>query len=101
MHKYAIGVPKLPIATEIDDCPICLKIKLHKANKSACSTQCNQSISIDADFVVQSSKDSERVRRFSVLNVLMCSLLLRDHFSNKLYGAALRSKTPPIEWLNK
>jgi hypothetical protein len=26
---------------------------------------------------------------------------LRDHFSNTLYGTALRSKAPPIEWLTK
>jgi hypothetical protein len=31
--KYAIGVPKLPIAAEIDNCPICLEAKLHEANK--------------------------------------------------------------------
>jgi hypothetical protein len=34
MHKCAIGVPTLSIATKIDDCPICLKAKLQKANKS-------------------------------------------------------------------
>jgi hypothetical protein len=34
MHKYAIGVPNLSIATESDNCPICLKAKLHEANKS-------------------------------------------------------------------
>jgi hypothetical protein len=66
MHTYAIGVPDLPIATEIDNCSIYLKAKLHKANKSTSSTrktnQCNQGISIDFQFVVQSSKDSERVR---------------------------------------
>jgi hypothetical protein len=76
MHEYAIGVPNLPIATEIDDCPICLKATLHKANKSNSSTrkatQCNQGISIDFGFVVQSSKDSERVRRFSSLRGEMC-----------------------------
>jgi hypothetical protein len=106
LHKYAIGVPNLPIATEIDDCTICLKAKLvHKANKSTSSTrkatQCNQGISLDFGFVVQSSKDSERVRRLSGLHGETCHVLLRDHFSNALYGAALRSKAPPIEWLTK
>jgi hypothetical protein len=102
MHKYAISVPNLPIATEIDDCPICLKAKLHKANKSTSSTrkatQCNQGISIDFGFVVQSSKDSERVRRLSGLHGETCYVLLRDHFSNTYYGATPRSKAPPIEW---
>jgi hypothetical protein len=95
MHKCAIGVPNLPIATEIDDCPICLKAELHKANKSTSSTrnadQWNQGISIDFEFVVQSSKDSERVRRLSGLRDETCYVLLCDHFSNTLYGAALRS----------
>jgi hypothetical protein len=39
MHKYAIGVPNLPIATEIENFLICLKGKLHKANKSTSSTR--------------------------------------------------------------
>jgi hypothetical protein len=39
MHRYAIGVPNLPIAAEVDDCLICLKAKLHKANKSTSSTR--------------------------------------------------------------
>jgi hypothetical protein len=63
MHKYA---------TEIDTCPICLKTKLHKANKSTSSTrkatQCNLGISIDFAFVVQSTEGSERVRRLSDLS---------------------------------
>jgi hypothetical protein len=105
MHKYAIGVPNLPIAPKIDDCPICLKVKLHKANKSTSSTlkatQCNQGISIDFGFVVQSSKGSERVRCLSGLDGETCYVLLRDHFSNTLFGTALRSKAPPIEWLTR
>jgi hypothetical protein len=47
---------------------------------------------------VQSSKDSERIRR---LHGETCYVLLHDHFSNTLYGAALRSKAPPIGWLTK
>jgi hypothetical protein len=77
-------------------------------------------------FVVQSSKGSERVRypsslygetyyillrdhfsntlygapirRLSGLHGETCYVLLCDNFSNELYGAALCSKTPPIEW---
>jgi hypothetical protein len=50
---------------------------------------------------VQYSKDSERVRRLSGLYGEACYLLLPDHFSNILYGAGLRSKAPPIEWLTR
>jgi hypothetical protein len=32
MLKYAIGIPNLPIATEIDNCRICLNAKPHEAN---------------------------------------------------------------------
>jgi hypothetical protein len=95
----------LPIAAEVDDYPICLNAKLHKANKSTSSTrqatQCNQGISINFGFVVQSSKDNERVRRLSGLHGETCYVFLHDHFSNTLYSAALRSKAPPIEWLTK
>jgi hypothetical protein len=27
-----------------------------------------------------------------------CDVLMRDHLSDMLYGAALRTKAPPIEW---
>jgi hypothetical protein len=50
MHKFAIGVSDLPIAAEIDNCPIYLKAKLPRASKSTSSTrkvtQCNHGISI-------------------------------------------------------
>jgi hypothetical protein len=52
-------------------------------------------------FVVQSSKDSESVRRLSGLHGEMRYVLLRDHFSDTLYSAALHFKAPPIEWLYK
>jgi hypothetical protein len=79
MHKYAFGVPNLSIATEIDDWPICLKTKLHKVNKSTSSTrkatQCNQRISIDFGFVVQSSKQGQRSRwKFDPCHALKCPL---------------------------
>ena len=79
--------------------------KLPKANNSTSSTrkatQCNQVISIDFDVVVQSSKDNVRVRRLSSLHGETRYVLLRDHFSYTVYGAALRSKAPPINWLTK
>jgi hypothetical protein len=47
---------------------------------------------------VQSSTDSERVRRLSDLHGETSYVLLHDHFSNSFYIAALHSKAPPIEW---
>ena len=50
--------------------------------------------------VFLSTLDSERVRRLSGLHGETCYVLLRDHFSNTLHGAALLSKAPPpVEWL--
>jgi hypothetical protein len=93
MHKYAIGIPSLPISTRIDHCSICLKVKLHKPNKStSCThkaTQCYQGISIDFGFVVQSSKDSERVLPISGLYSETRYVLLRHHFSNTLCGTTV------------
>jgi hypothetical protein len=64
--------------------------------------------------VVQSSKDSERIRLPGGLHGESCYVLFRDHFSNMLYGAgvccfsalygrtlsraAFRTKAPPIDW---
>jgi hypothetical protein len=108
MHKYAIGVASLPIATEIDDYPICLKGKLHDANRSTSSTrkatQCNQGISIDFGFIVQSSKDRERVRRLGglhcetcyVLHTHSCVTILVTYFTVLLFApSALPSSGSP------
>jgi hypothetical protein len=31
MQEAANGIPKVPIATELDTCPVCAHAKLHKA----------------------------------------------------------------------
>ena len=35
LHKYAQGVPSVPIASELDSCPMCVHAKLHHADRSA------------------------------------------------------------------
>jgi hypothetical protein len=55
-------------------------------------------VSINLGFFVQSSKDSVWARRPRGLYDETCCILLRDHFTNTLHGATLRSKAPPIEW---
>ena len=56
LHKYAQGLPFVPIATELDSCPICARAKLHHADWSAvdsqCAIMCNQGISVDFGFMV-------------------------------------------------
>jgi hypothetical protein len=103
MHKYAIGVFNLPIKTEINDCPIGLMAKLHNANKSTSSTrkatQCQQGVSIDSTLLCNPPKIASA---FVASAASMAKRVAYScHFRNTPYGAALRSKTPPSEWLTK
>jgi hypothetical protein len=90
MHKYAMGVANLLIATEIDKCPIYLKAKVLKVSKFTSSTgKTTRLWNCHAIF---------RGRRLSGLHGETCYVLFRDHFSNTLYGASLCSKASAIEW---
>jgi hypothetical protein len=88
--KAAVGVPKIASDDDLNKCPICMAAKLCKANKgtedSRHATICNQGISIDAGFIVQSSKDSERMRRYTGLNGETCYFTIVDHKSSTIYG---------------
>jgi hypothetical protein len=59
MHEAADGIPKVPIATELDTCPVCAHAKLCKAacgqTSSHQATQCYQGISVNMGFMVQAS----------------------------------------------
>jgi GAG-pre-integrase domain len=106
LHRYATGIPQLPIATELDKCPICLQAKLRMANRGTAdsrhATQCNQGISIDFGFMVQqSSADPSRLDRLVGLNGETCYCLITDHYSGTLYGETFRSKAPPLDFLNR
>jgi hypothetical protein len=104
MHRHAKGVPPLPIASELDKCPICLRAKLRKANRGTAdsrrATVCNQGISVDFGFMVQTS-DLSRFKRLVGLNGETCYCLITDHHSGTLYGETFRSKAPPIEFLQR
>lgn len=60
LHKYADGVPNLPRADVLDDCPICKQSKLHKAARGPDDDyeprDCWQDVQIDFGFIVQKSK---------------------------------------------
>ena len=105
LHRYAQGVPPVPIATELDSCPICIQAKLRKAARGVESSRhallCNQGISVDFGFIVQRSADSARVRRLQGLHGETCYCLIADHYSGTLYGETFRSKAPPIDFLNR
>jgi hypothetical protein len=105
VHKYARGVPSVPIAGELDKCPVCLHAKLRKAAKSKAdsrrATQCNQGLSVDFGFLVQGSKDSDRQKRLTGINGETCYCLIVDHFSGTLYGETFRTKAPPTDFINR
>jgi GAG-pre-integrase domain len=83
LHKYAIGIPQLPLATELDKCPVCLHAKLHHANKSLEESrralQPNQGISVDYGFLVQKSSNPSRLQCLTGLNGETCYCLIVDH----------------------
>ena len=105
MHEHADGVPKVPIATDLDTCPICVHAKLRKAARgkesSRRATQCNQGISIDFGFMVQKSSDEQRIKRLQGLHGETCYCLITDHHSGRLFGGTFCSKAPPIDFLNR
>ena len=105
MHKYAIGVPELPIASAADQCPTCMAAKMRKSARgqedSRKATQCYQGLSIDFGFVVQSSKNTKRYRVNLGFNYETCYVVISDHYSGVLFGKAFKSKAPPIEYFHR
>ena len=63
-HEYVKGIPKLPRADLLHDCPICKRTKLHKAARGDTeeieSEECWQHINIDFGFIVQKSSESSK-----------------------------------------
>jgi len=57
MHWFALGIPKISIPHNIDQCPVCLASKIHHAlcghEDSRHASQCYQGLSIDFGFFVQ------------------------------------------------
>jgi len=57
MHRFAKGIPILPVPTDLDSCPVCLASKIHHAARGKTDTrhasQCYQGLSIDFGFFVQ------------------------------------------------
>jgi hypothetical protein len=104
MHKYVLGVFSLHLAPEIDSWSIFFLVQASQSQQvhlfypiPARLLNAIKAFLSTLD-VVQSSTDSERSRRLSDLPLETCDELLRDHLSMSLYGAALHSKAPPIEW---
>jgi hypothetical protein len=101
VDKYAIGTPNLSITTETDDCPICLKATLHKAPTSLplLPERLLDAIKIFLStfvFVVQSSSDSERVRRLSGLHDKRVTYLYVTISATRFTLLLFPSRLPPL-----
>jgi Reverse transcriptase (RNA-dependent DNA polymerase)/GAG-pre-integrase domain len=105
LHKCAIGVPNLPIANDLEQCPTCLLAKTRRTARSTTdsrhATVPNQGLSVDFGFIVQRSNDSKRYHRYQGIQGQTCYILIADHFSGMLYGHTFKNKAPPIQWLNE
>jgi len=88
------GIPSVPLDTDLDHCPICIRAQLHKAahgySSSKWATQCFHGISIDFGFMVQHSSNSECVHQLTGLHGETCYCLITDHYSGMLHGAISR-----------
>ena len=64
LHKFVDGVPKMSRSDALSSCPICLKAKLHKANRGpteeAAPEVCWQDIQIDMGFMVVDSNPKSK-----------------------------------------
>jgi GAG-pre-integrase domain len=105
VSRVATGVPDLATDDELHKCPVCMATKLRKTNKgtkdSWRATVCNQGVSIDAGFIVQSSGDSKQTQHDTGLNGETCYFTIVDHKSGTIYGETCASKAPPIEFVNR
>ena len=60
LHKYVDGIPALPRSDVLHSCPMCMRAKLHKANRGPSEERpaeaCWQHIQVDFGFMVQRSQ---------------------------------------------
>ena len=105
LHRHTHGLPALPMPGIIDDFAVCLAAKIRKAPHGSASimvaTRCLQGLSINFAFMVQKSSDSARFANLVGLNGETCYVLITDHSSGRIYGRALATKAPPVDWLNR
>jgi len=105
MHCFAIGIPPISLPDDLDNCPICLSSKIHRAPWGKLDTHhatwCYQGISIDFGFFVQRSSDPNRIHQLQGLNGETCYCLIACHHSGMLFGESFCSKTPPVDFLNR
>ena len=82
LHKYADGIPKMTRSDAFTSCPLCLKSKLHKANRGPPEDSepeaCWQDIQIDVGFMAWRTSAASRAPLLLRKRV-GAPLLLRAH----------------------
>ncbi len=107
MHKFVDRIPKMSSQNvPLEGCPSCFVCKMKKAARGdgdirADATKFGDGISLDWGFVVQTSKDNDRMKLLTSDDGDQSYLLLADHAMHRLFGIATGSKRPPLKWLNQ
>eukprot|EP00957_Ditylum_brightwellii_P055930 4237964-Ditylum_brightwellii.AAC.1 len=99
------GIPKIKNPTNIDKYDTCLTCKMWKAVKSHGDIRkgtevTGQGLLLDWGFIVQKSKNQDRVNRLTSINGFQSYLLVVDHHSDRFWPLCSDSKSPPLSWLN-
>ncbi len=106
LHQHVDGVPHMQAFSDIENCPTCMMCKMQKTARGTGDTrrhaqEVGQGISLDWGFMVQTSKDSKRVKKLTGIHGESAYLLITDHFSGKMWGYTSSSKNPPLKWINR
>jgi len=109
---FSDKVPEMRLGKDsaLDSCPVCLAANMKSRNRgdgeTRAATEPGQGLSTDFLFAGQHSKNATnpeqmRVNDYMGIHGETCHLLLYDHATERLDGACLQSKAPPLAWLKK
>eukprot|EP00957_Ditylum_brightwellii_P092427 7038254-Ditylum_brightwellii.AAC.1 len=72
-----------------------------KGNRRADVIEVDQRISIDFGFMVQKSKNKDRIKALISLDGSRAYMIVTNYHSNAMLTVCTGNKCPPISWLNK
>ena len=102
-HKFIDGVPQFKHFDPIlERCPTCIRSEQPKnpgISTTKKATQPWMGFSIDIAFAGQSRKDSKDYTEFLGIHGEKCWIIIKDHFTDFVFGECLRNKAPPLNFL--